>query len=382
MIAPDLQQPQQDLLDLRAPAAPRPYGLAADHVLILAGLAVGSTLLIVLLASRDAGSAIAGVLPAVLLAFGCAAGCGFYLLSRPAAHPWALLCLPALACAVGMLGAVALHAATHRHPVLRVLAWPLVQKALVGAPLFGAMLGASLLLLMRAQHRERAAWERASAERLHAETLERERAQADLQLLQAQVEPHFLYNTLANLRHLIAHDSTRAAAMLEHLIRYFKLALPGFRLRRQPLGDQIALVQSYLALMRERREAPIVLDLQVPGDWMDLPLPPGVLLCLVENAVKHGLPEGDAAPVVRIAAAHRDAQRLRLCVRDNGPGLAERVGSAESTGTGLSNLRERLRLSHGERAALRLREHEEGGCEAILEWPWEEHEPDACGDRR
>ena len=110
------------------------------------------------------------------------------------------------------------------------------------------------------------------------------------------------------------------------------------------------------------------LTVQVPPEWLDQPLLPGALLCLTENAVKHGLPEGGGELQLHIAAAH-DGAMLLLSVQDNGPGLAadRRV---DSTGTGLRNLRERLRLSYGEQAHLRLQDNG-SGCKATLELPWE-----------
>jgi LytS/YehU family sensor histidine kinase len=368
LIAPDSYTAQPRAAGAALPA-PSSVSLSKDYAAVLAGLFFGSTLLVVLLASRDPRSALMGVFPAVLLALACSAGCGLYLLSRPRVRPWQLLCMPAIACAAGMLAAVALHAALHAHTFAQLLSWPLVKKALLGAPIMGTMLGASLLLMARVQERERAAWQREAAVRLRSEQLERERVQADLQLLEAQIEPHFLYNTLANLRQLIALDSQRAAVMLESLIRYFKLVLPGFRHDSTSLGDQLALVQAYLELMHERVGMPVRLEVQVPAAWHDVALLPGALICLVENAVKHGRPDDGSVPVLKIQAQRHTPTVLRLTVQDNGPGLGERT-AVDSTGIGLSNLRERLRLRYGEHASLCLREHACGGCEAVLNLPW------------
>jgi Histidine kinase len=346
-------------------SAPAPL---KDYVVVLACLSFGLTLLIVVLLSRqEARVVLFQVLPAVLAALACSGGAGLWLLSRSPPRAWVMLALPAAAGAVGMLCTVGLLAALHGRTLESVLSRHLVIRGLIASPLLGAMVGLSLLLLARARQRELAAWERELSARVSNERLQRERALADLQLLQAQIEPHFLYNTLANLRQLIRVDSTRALAMLEHLIRYFKLVLPSFRSDRLPLGDELALVEAYLELLRERLGRPMRLLLNVPPDWRAVPLLPGALLCLTENAVKHGLPDDGAELVLQIDA-QRVGETLRLTLRDNGPGLAD-AQPADSTGTGLRNLRERLRLIHGEAARLQLRDHGHG-CEAVLELPW------------
>jgi Histidine kinase len=337
---------------------------------VLACLTLGLTLLMVVMEShKRAHVVLFQVLPAVLITMACSGAVGLWLLGHARLRAWKMLLGPALAGGTGMLCAVTLLAAHGGRTLGDVIARPLVTKGLLASPLLGLMVGLSLFLLARARQRELAAWNLELNSRLDIERLQRERALADLQLLQAQVEPHFLYNTLANLRQLIRLDSERALAMLEHLIRYFKLVLPSFRSERLPLGDEIALVQAYLDLLRERLDRAVRLHVHVRPQWLALPLLPGALLCLVENAVKHGLPE-DSAELMLHIDAERVGDLLRLTVRDNGPGLLAPTG-AESTGTGLRNLRERLRLSYGERAQVRLQDHGHG-CEATLELPWED----------
>jgi LytS/YehU family sensor histidine kinase len=127
-------------------------------------------------------------------------------------------------------------------------------------------------------------------------------------------------------------------------------------------------VQAYLELLRERLDRPMRLALSVPAQWMDIAILPGALLCLAENAVKHALPEDGAELVLQIGAVHEN-NLLRISVQDNGAGLQGRA-PAQSTGTGLRNLRERLRLSYGDDAALHLQDNG-CGCTASLELPWE-----------
>jgi LytS/YehU family sensor histidine kinase len=267
-----------------------------------------------------------------------------------------------------MVCAVLVLAASHGRTLTNVITRHLAVKGLLASPLLGAMVGLSLFLLASARQRELAAWNLELTSRLDIERLQRERALADLQLLQAQIEPHFLYNTLANLRQLIRTDSTRALAMLEHIIKYFKLVLPSFRSERLPLADEIGLVEAYLELLRERLGRTIRLTLDVPSDWQAISVLPGALLCLAENAVKHGLPEDGGELSLHIAAM-RTGDLFQLSVQDNGPGL-HTESNADSTGTGLRNLRERLRLRYGEHASLRLQDNGKG-CKATLELPWE-----------
>ncbi len=308
------------------------------------------------------------VLPAVLTTMACSSAAGLWLLARTRLRVWTLLAVPAAAGALGMACTVVLLASTHGRALPDVFGRYLVVKGLLASPLLGAMVGLSLFLLARARQRELAAWNLELTSRLDIERLQSERALADLHLLQAQIEPHFLYNTLANLRQLIRTDSARALSMLEHLIKYFKLVLPSFRSERLPLMDEIALVQAYLELLRERLGRPIRLVLGVPLELQTVSILPGALLCLTENAVKHGLPDDAGSELVlHIVALHDDAV-LRLSVRDNGPGLRA-TRAADSTGTGLRNLRERLRLSYGEQASLRLQDNGVG-CEATLDLPW------------
>lgn len=340
-----------------------------DYAAVLACLTVGLTLLVVVLMSQQQTRVMLTlVLPAVLSTMACSGGAGLWLLARARLRAWVMLAGPAAAGAAGMVCAVALLAVGHGRSLADVMARHLVVKGLLASPLLGAMLGLGLFLLARARQRELAAWNSELASRLDIERLQRERALADLQLLQAQIEPHFLYNTLANLRQLIRTDSSRALAMLEHLIRYFKLVLPSFRHEQLPLGDEIALVQAYLELLRERLDRPIRLVLDVPVEWYSRAVLPGALLCLVENAVKHGLPEDAGEQLLHISAV-REGDVLQLSVQDNGPGLRATTSATHSTGVGLRNLRERLRLSHGEHARLRMQDNG-SGCKATLELPW------------
>lgn len=349
----------------RLPAETPPPALQG-YVAALCVFGLGLAGLMVVLSTRHLNMVFTQVLPTVIAMLLGSGACALGLLRRTRARWPLLLILPALTAALICLLLVLTLAEVKGRPLAQVMERPLVLRGLTSAPFLGALVGGGLWLLHRARQRERAAWQRAMSDRARHEQLQQERMLAHMQLLQAQIEPHFIYNTLANLRQLIRQDGERALQMLDHLIRYFKLTLPSFRADRLPLSDELDLVRAYLDLLRERLGRPLQLELEVPADWLALPMPPGALLCLVENAIKHGLPEQGGALQLRIAARREDA-RLHLSVRDNGAGLSAtpRPGS-----TGLSNLRERLRLLYGEQAGLQLH-NASPGCEAVLSLPWE-----------
>lgn len=336
---------------------------------MLAPLGLCLAALVVALATRSLHTALYQVLPTVLAMMLGGGASALALLRRWQAPLGLMMAGPALATLASMLVTVLLLASLHTRPLAEVFARPVVARGLVGAPVLGALIGAGLWLLERARRRERRAWEAERAARAAQERLQHERTLAQLQLLQAQIEPHFIYNTLANLRQLVRTDSARALQMLDLLIRYFKLVLPSFRAERLPLRDELALVQAYLDLLSERMGRPMRLQADVPPALQDQPLLSGALLCLAENAVKHGLPEDEAAPLLLSITVRGEAGCLRITVRDNGPGLAQAPRSgASGSGTGLANLRERLRLLHGDAAALRLH-NAHPGCEAVLMLP-------------
>lgn len=196
---------------------------------------------------------------------------------------------------------------------------------------------------------------------LQREQLERHAADARLAVLTAQVEPHFLFNTLANVQALVETGSPRAAPVLRSLIAYLRATMPRLDDGDVRLGREIALVRSYLELMHLRM--PDRLDFHVDVDpalerW---PFPPMGLLTLVENAVRHGIDPSETGGRIEVEARREDG-RVRLVVRDDGVGMSE----ASQPGTGLKNLRERLAAFYGGRARLELSEREPQGLQAEI----------------
>lgn len=190
---------------------------------------------------------------------------------------------------------------------------------------------------------------------------------AELKALQAQVEPHFLYNTLANTRYLARHQPPRAVEMLEHLIAYLHSALPDMRSQTSTLGREFELAEHYLALMAIRFGERLGYRLACPPELAALPMPPLLLMTLVENAVRHGVEPKPGRVDVELRASH-DGSLLRIVVLDDGAGIADAV---LGSGVGLRNLRQRLAALYGERASFSLARAPDGRTEAVLTLPAE-----------
>jgi len=185
-----------------------------------------------------------------------------------------------------------------------------------------------------------------------------------LRLLQAQVAPHFLFNTLANVRELVDSGSPQASTVLGSLIAYLRAAVPRLHEPVSTLGQELELVRAYLELMRMRLPDRLQFALHVDETALALRCPPMTLMTLVENAVRHGIdPSEDGGRIeVRVTEA---GNRCRVQVIDTGVGL-QRAG--DGLGTGLSALRERLQLVFGQDARLHVTSLAPRGVRAELEF--------------
>ncbi|WP_088281968.1 sensor histidine kinase [Ideonella sp. A 288] len=202
-----------------------------------------------------------------------------------------------------------------------------------------------------------------------AEAARRTSVETQLKLLQSQLEPHMLFNTLANLRVLIGLDPARAQAMLDHLIGFLRATLNASRSDRHPLSAEFDRVADYLALMAIRMGPRLQVVLDLPDDLRTLPVPPLLLQPLVENCIHHGLEPKVAGGRIELSA-RRDGPLLRLAVRDTGVGLAAAPASA-GTGFGTAQVRERLATLFGDRAGLTLQPADgpDGGTLATVTLP-------------
>lgn len=207
----------------------------------------------------------------------------------------------------------------------------------------------------------------AAAER---ESMQRQLSEAKMQMMQAQVEPHFLFNTLASVEYLIETNPPRASAMQRSLIQYLRAVLPQMRETSlvTNLGREVDMVTAYLNLLKMRMEERLTVRMDIPEGLRTAAFPPMMLQSMVENAIKHGLeckPEGGTL-VVTAEVAHN---KLRVTVADDGVGFG--VHPSNGTGLGLSNIRERLKLLHGEAGQLHIAANSPSGVIATIEVPYQ-----------
>ena len=235
---------------------------------------------------------------------------------------------------------------------------------------FAYLVAAKIVVRKAAESDAKLQVAQAAAER---ETMQRQLVQARLKLLQAQVEPHFLFNTLAAVDYLIETDPKRASEMQKLLISYLRAALPQMRQESSTLGRELALIRPYLELLKLRIEDRLSYDIQVPAGLESTVFPPMVLQTLVENAIKHGIEPKPEGGRVTVSAQVVDG---RLCVEvaDTGVGLQHGHVFAASTagsGLGLDNIRSRLAMLYPGKSCLELRAGDPQGTVASLSIPYQ-----------
>ncbi|MGH8077446.1 MAG: sensor histidine kinase [Lysobacter sp.] len=246
--------------------------------------------------------------------------------------------------------------------------WPQDKLRMAG---FGMICGLGILLspwiAMSALYRHISgeAQRQALAFELERSQYERIAVETRLSLLQAQVEPHFLFNTLANVRELVDSGSPQASAVLANLIAYLRAAVPRLHDTVTTLGQEFDLVRAYLEVMHMRMPDRLQFTLHADDAALPLECPPMTLLTLVENAVRHGIDPGEEGGRIDVRAQVLNG-RCRAQVIDTGVGLAQ---AGDGLGTGLANLRERLQLAFGGDAQLRLMALQPHGVCAEIEFP-------------
>ncbi|WP_457418029.1 sensor histidine kinase [Roseateles sp. P5_E7] len=193
-------------------------------------------------------------------------------------------------------------------------------------------------------------WRSGEIAKWKAETAARE---LELQVLRAQINPHFLFNALNNLRALINEDPTRAREMLSRLSNTLRHTLQHSAKERVPLADELAVVRDYIALEQLHHEERLRVDWQIDPATTGASVPPMLLQLLVENAIKHGIARTSGGGVVDIGL-RRDGARLAVAVSNPGQWTPGGSGSADSTGLGLAHLRERLARAGGDGAGCRI----------------------------
>lgn len=226
------------------------------------------------------------------------------------------------------------------------------------------------LLILNRERVEQIEAERAEA-RARADAIERQALQAQLRLMQAQIEPHMLFNTLANLQGLIAIDPERAGQMLDHLIAFLRATLSVSRAETTTMAQEFAAIEAYLGLMGVRMGERLRYRCVLPDALRAARLPTMLLQPLVENAIIHGLEPHVEGGEILVEAAREDG-RLLVTVSDTGLGLDQqdaRGAGAKGGGVGLATTRERLQAMYGAGAALDLAPARAGGAVARLSLP-------------
>ena len=206
----------------------------------------------------------------------------------------------------------------------------------------------------------------AEAEKARVADIEKQAMQAQLQMLQAQIEPHMLFNTLANLQGLIAVDPPRAQLLLEQLIAYLRATLNSSRAASTTLAQEFALMDAYLGLMSIRMGQRLRYTLDLPAPLAGLPIAPMLLQPLLENAIRHGVEPRIEGGQIAVSAARAGAE-LVLTVSDTGMGLD--APASHGSGVGLDNVRQRLHGLYGAAASLTLAPGMPRGAVATIRMP-------------
>jgi len=206
----------------------------------------------------------------------------------------------------------------------------------------------------------------AAREKSRADTIERQVAETKLRLLQAQIEPHFLFNTLANVHALIPLDAARAQQMLEHLDGFLRAALAAARKEHNTLADEFALLRNYLEILAIRMGPRLAFRLSLPPELSGLKLPPMLLQPLAENAVTHGLEPKIEGGRLEVSAYRKDGF-VRIRISDTGLGLG--TSSVQGSSLGLAHVRERLASVYGPSGSLSLESNSQGGATATITIP-------------
>ncbi len=215
-----------------------------------------------------------------------------------------------------------------------------------------------------------------ATETAEAESLRRQVLEARMAMMQAQVEPHFLFNTLASIDHLIEFDPKRASQMQRNLISLLRASMPSMRSTDsglRPLDLELAVVRPYLEILKVRMEERLTTEIDVPDGLLSAEFPPMMIQTLVENSIKHGLEPKAEGGNLSVKAEIRHG-KLCVTVADTGLGFAGAAGGETAgTGIGLANIRERLSLLYGNKGTLTIANNPVGGTIVTITVPYTAH---------
>jgi sensor histidine kinase YesM len=238
------------------------------------------------------------------------------------------------------------------------------EKSLLQPIILGITFGSVATYFFYAKARLRVSMGELQQERIKRLSSEKEALEANLRLLQAQIEPHFLFNTLSNVLSLIDTDPANGKSMLVDLIHYLRTSLSRTFPDPITLDQEIDMIKAYLNIQKIRMGERLHFNIELPDAVRKLPFPPMLLQPLVENAVKHGLEPKMEGGEITIKAVEKN-DLIRIEVMDTGLGFS----SFQKVGVGIGNVRERIKLLYGEKGRLILEENEPNGVRAIIEVP-------------
>ena len=275
-------------------------------------------------------------------------------------RPFRIIAMGTGGMAFGVLVANISFSLSSGRPVLQTLQndWAeLTQLCLVVGAVYALLLGGIAVIRNQSYEMMNAQLSFDAERERHA----RQQTETELRLLRAQIEPHFLFNTLGAVQQLALRDGQRAAELTGNLITFLRASLSEIRADQVTLQEECELIRAYLHVMQVRMGARLQFAIDLPVRFQAVRIPSMLILTLVENAIKHGIEPSVNPGQIQIRIAS-DAGNIRILTEDNGVGLSE----VQTGGTGLQNSRERLQLMFGNAAELAIYERAEGGvCAAV-----------------
>ena len=246
-----------------------------------------------------------------------------------------------------------------------MLIWIGSREQLFTSFIISLMISVVLATLWTRRSEELTAQIALAEEQERVATFERAAAEANLRALQAQIEPHFLFNTLANVTSLIHNKPDDAKRMLEDFIAYLRATLAATREQHSTLGGEFEMMKNFLSILKIRMGERLQVDLDLPSDLRNATMPPMLLQPLIENAIKHGLePKLEGGSITLTAARNGDS--VCISIVDTGLGFSNKL----SNGIGLKNVRERIEKLYGARGSVLIEENQPGGTKVVVCIPY------------
>lgn len=246
-----------------------------------------------------------------------------------------------------------------------MLIWIGSREQLFTSFIISLMISVVLATLWTRRSEELTAQIALAEEQERVATFERAAAEANLRALQAQIEPHFLFNTLANVTSLIHSKPDDAKRMLEDFIAYLRATLAATREQHSTLGDEFEMMKNFLSILKIRMGERLQVYLDLPSELRNATMPPMLLQPLIENAIKHGLePKLEGGSITLTAARNGDS--VRISIVDTGLGFSNKL----SNGIGLKNVRERIEKLYGTRGSVLIEENPPGGTRVVVSIPY------------